>query len=57
MVAYNNDLVFNEYKNIFNFPNLSWSKLVLLTMTMSNMTTMEMSLIRAILVRDAEWLV
>ena len=56
-VAYNNDLVFNESQNICNFPNLSWSKTVLLTMNMSNMTTMEMSLMRVILVQDEEWLV
>ena len=42
---------------MFNFPNFSWSKSVLLTMTMSNMTTMEMSLIRVKLVWDEEWLV
>ena len=45
-VAHNNDFVFNESQNICNFPNLSWSKSILLTMSMSNMTTMEMSIIR-----------
>ena len=42
---------------IFVISLISHGQSVLLTMTMSNETTMEMSLIRVILVRDEECLV